>query len=101
MRPSPTTTTIATRSRPTFARETSSSRSSGQASRPSSKKHGNGMPRTIRFHLDENCDPAIAQGMRRQGIAVAPTPDAQLLHARDEEHVAYAFRENRVVFTQD
>ncbi len=28
------------------------------------------MPRTIRFHLDENSDPAIAAGLRRYGIDV-------------------------------
>jgi predicted nuclease of predicted toxin-antitoxin system len=59
------------------------------------------MPRTIRFHLDENCDPAIAKGLRRQGVDVTTTHDAQLLNAPDEQHVAYAVRENRVIFTQD
>ena len=59
------------------------------------------MPRTIRFHLDENGSRAIADGLRRQGIDVTTTPDAGLLNALDEEHVAYARRENRVIFTQD
>src|SRR5215210_6816966 len=101
MRPWPTTTTIGTRSRPTPGRETSSSRSSGRASRPSSRRRGSRMPRTIRFHLDENCSRAIADGLRLQGIDVTTTPDAGLLNALDEEHVAYARREDRVVFTQD
>jgi hypothetical protein len=28
------------------------------------------MPRTIRFHLDENCPRAVATGLRRRGIDV-------------------------------
>lgn len=33
------------------------------------------MPRTIRFHLDEHCDPAIAAGLRRHGIDVTTTQE--------------------------
>ena len=33
------------------------------------------MPRTIRFHLDENCSHAIAAGLRRRGIDVTTTPE--------------------------
>jgi Domain of unknown function (DUF5615) len=47
------------------------------------------MPRTIRFHLDENVDPAIATGLKRHGIDVTTTADAGLLRAPDEEQVAY------------
>lgn len=39
------------------------------------------MPRTIRFHLDENCSHAIAAGLRRRGIDVTTTPEAGLLNA--------------------
>jgi hypothetical protein len=59
------------------------------------------MPRTIRFHLDEHCPRAVADGLRRRGINVTTTPDAGLLHATDEEHVAFALPEGRVVFTND
>jgi predicted nuclease of predicted toxin-antitoxin system len=59
------------------------------------------MPRTIRFHLDENCDPAIAAGLRLHGVDVTTTPDARLLNAEDEEHIAYGISTGRVVFTQD
>jgi Domain of unknown function (DUF5615) len=47
------------------------------------------MPRTIRFHLDENVDPAIAARLRRHGIDVTTTIDAGLLHVPDEDQVAY------------
>jgi hypothetical protein len=59
------------------------------------------MPRTIRFHLDENCARAIAIGLRRHGIDVTTTPDAGLLGAIDEEQAAYALPQGRVIFTQD
>ena len=59
------------------------------------------MPRTIRFHLDEHCDPAIAAGLRHRGINVTTTADAGLLKASDEGHVAFALAQGRVIFTQD
>jgi predicted nuclease of predicted toxin-antitoxin system len=59
------------------------------------------MPQTIHFHLDEHCDPAIAAGLRRHGIDVTATVEAGLLHARDEDHVAYGIAHGRVIFTQD
>jgi hypothetical protein len=59
------------------------------------------MPRTIRFHLDEHCDPAVAVGLRLHGVDVTTTPEAGLLHAEDEDHIAYCLRTSRVVFTQD
>jgi predicted nuclease of predicted toxin-antitoxin system len=59
------------------------------------------MPRTIRFHLDENCDPAIASGLRRRGVDVTTTVEAGLLHAADEAHISFARTQVRVIFTQD
>ncbi|MBV8677985.1 MAG: DUF5615 family PIN-like protein [Planctomycetaceae bacterium] len=48
------------------------------------------MLRTIRFHLDENCPTAIAEGLRRRGIDVTTTPEAGLIGATDEEQTAHA-----------
>lgn len=59
------------------------------------------MPRTIRFHLDENASRAIAGGLRRLGIDVTTTPDAKLLGAIDEQQLAYCLAEGRILFTQD
>jgi hypothetical protein len=59
------------------------------------------MPRTIRFHLDENCAGAIATGLRRHGIDVTTTPEAGSLGASDPVQVAYALPLDRVIFTQD
>ena len=59
------------------------------------------MPKTILFHLDENCTKAIAQGLRRFGVDVTTTAEVGLLGATDEEQAGYALSANRVVFTQD
>jgi hypothetical protein len=59
------------------------------------------MPRTIRFHLDEHCDPAIAAGLRLHGVDVTTTPEAGLLNADDKEHITYGVATDRVIFTQD
>jgi predicted nuclease of predicted toxin-antitoxin system len=59
------------------------------------------MARTIRFHLDENCDPRIAAGLRLHGVDVTTTAEVGLLHASDEAHLAFAVAEARVIVTQD
>ena len=59
------------------------------------------MPRTIRFHLDENCHRAVAEGLLRRGIDVTTTPTAGLRGATDEQQVAHCVAEGRVLFTQD
>jgi predicted nuclease of predicted toxin-antitoxin system len=59
------------------------------------------MAKTIRFHLDENCDPRIAAGLRLHGVDVTTTPEAGLLQVPDEEQLAYAVGQGRVVVTQD
>ena len=59
------------------------------------------MPRTIRYHLDEHCPSALAEGLRRRGIDVTTAPEAGLLQASDETHLMFARNEARVIFTQD
>ena len=39
------------------------------------------MARTIRFHLDECCDPAIADGLRRRKFDVTTTQEVGLIQA--------------------
>jgi len=59
------------------------------------------MLRAIRFHLDENCSHTIADGLRRRGIDVTTTPEVGLLRVTDEEQLAYARAELRVIFSYD
>ena len=56
---------------------------------------------SIRFHLDENVNPVVAIALRRYGIDVTTTIDANLRSSSDETQLAYAQRENRVVVTHD
>lgn len=55
----------------------------------------------IRFHLDEHIHPAIATGVRVRGIDVTTAAEAGLLGANDEQHLAFATREQRVIVTHD
>lgn len=55
----------------------------------------------IRFHLDENISQAIANGLRRRGIDVTTTPEESLIGKSDEEQLAFAVSQKRVIFTQD
>ncbi len=41
------------------------------------------MARTIRFHLDECCDPAIAAGPRRRSVDVTTTQEFGLIGGKD------------------
>ncbi len=59
------------------------------------------MAETIRFHLDEHCSAALALGLRRLGIDATTTPEAGLLHATDEEQLAYATANDRVIVSHD
>jgi predicted nuclease of predicted toxin-antitoxin system len=59
------------------------------------------MARTIRFHLDENCDPRIAAGLKLHGVDATTTPEVGLLQASDEQQLAHAVANARVIVTQD
>jgi Domain of unknown function (DUF5615) len=59
------------------------------------------MPNPIRFHLDENVDHAIAYGLRRHGIDVTVTSEVGLLQADDDEQLAFARDNARVIVTHD
>lgn len=59
------------------------------------------MPRTIRFHLDEHIDPAIADGLRRRHIDVITAADADLLGASDDAHLSFAIAHAAVIVTSD
>jgi predicted nuclease of predicted toxin-antitoxin system len=55
----------------------------------------------IRFHFDENVDPAIADGLRRRGVDVTVPSDVGLVGASDDKHLAFAIAEQRVILTHD
>ncbi len=55
----------------------------------------------IRLYTDEHVSRAVVNGLRQRGVDVLPVAEAGLLGASDEEHLAFARREERVLFTQD
>jgi predicted nuclease of predicted toxin-antitoxin system len=55
----------------------------------------------IRFHLDENVDPAVAEGLQRRGVDVTTTQQAGLVHASDEKQLEFALSELRILVTHD
>lgn len=59
------------------------------------------MPETIRFHADENVRSAVVLGLRRLGIDVTAAAEVGLLSASDQQQLAFAHRERRVLFTHD
>jgi hypothetical protein len=59
------------------------------------------MPRTIRFHLDEHVNPAVADGLRRRGIDVTTTVEAGLIGALDQDQIAFGIKHDRVIVTND
>lgn len=59
------------------------------------------MASRIRFYTDEHVARAVAKGLRQRGADVLTVPEADLIGASDEEHLARAAQEGRVLFTQD
>jgi len=55
----------------------------------------------IRFHLDEHVDPEIAKALRRHGIDVSTTVEANLGTKNDAEQWDCVHREKRVIVTHD
>ena len=59
------------------------------------------MPGSIRFHLDENVDHAIADGLQRHGVDVTVTSEVGLLRATDDVQFAFTRDSTRVMVTHD
>jgi hypothetical protein len=51
--------------------------------------------------MDEHVPKAVVRGLRRRGVDVTTVADAGTLGAPDLEHVRFAHREGRTIFTQD
>ena len=55
----------------------------------------------VRYYTDEHVASAVIRGLRQRGIDVLSVPDAGMISATDESHLAFAFTQGRVIFTQD
>jgi predicted nuclease of predicted toxin-antitoxin system len=59
------------------------------------------MSERIRYHLDENVNLAIAQGLRLAGIDVTTSSEVGLLGKSDEEHLMFANAQKRILLSHD
>lgn len=55
----------------------------------------------IKFYTDEHVSKALVKGLRQRGVDVLTVVEAGMLGVSDEEHLAYAKRRERVLFSQD
>jgi hypothetical protein len=55
----------------------------------------------IRYYTDEHVARAVIRGLRQRGVDVLTVPEAEMMGASDEAHLALAFSQGRVLFTQD
>ena len=59
------------------------------------------MPERISLYLDEHISRTIARGLQSRGVDVIRVPEAGTMGASDREHLEWARREGRVLFTHD
>ena len=59
------------------------------------------MSEQVKFYTDENISKAVVEGLRRRGVDVLTTQEAGMMGATDQEHLALAREQGRVIFTQD
>ena len=59
------------------------------------------MAQKISFCTDEHVSKAVVRGLRQRGADILTVPEAGMLGASDQEHVARARQEGRVLLTQD
>ena len=58
-------------------------------------------PNKLRFYLDENMDPEIAEQLRRRGIDALAARDVGLLNVSDDAQLRYAAAHGRAICTKD
>jgi predicted nuclease of predicted toxin-antitoxin system len=55
----------------------------------------------LKFHLDENVNPNVAQELRRRGVEVTTNVEAGLTGRSDEDQLAFSAATARVLVTGD
>lgn len=59
------------------------------------------MDERIKFYMDEQVPRAVALGLRQRGVDVLTVQEAGMRGVTDEQQVAFASQERRVIFTRD
>lgn len=55
----------------------------------------------VKFYCDEHVDLAISNALRKRGIDILTSQEANMLGASDSDHLQLAVSQSRVIFTQD
>ena len=55
----------------------------------------------VKFHLDENVNPAVAEGLRLRGLNATTTVGRRLLHASDDKQLRVSTASQRVLVSHD
>jgi predicted nuclease of predicted toxin-antitoxin system len=55
----------------------------------------------LKLYADEHISRVVVRGLRQRGIDVLTVTEAGMRGASDVDHLAFALREGRVIFTQD
>ena len=58
------------------------------------------MRKKLRFYTDEHVHSSVVKGLRFRGIDVLTINEAKRLGAKNEDHIVFAKKEGRVIFTQ-
>jgi hypothetical protein len=59
------------------------------------------VPAQIKFYLNEHIQAAVTSGLRRRGVDVLTTLEAGRTGSTDEEQLAFASQQGRVMVTMD
>ncbi len=55
----------------------------------------------IKFYMDEHISKAVVKGLRQRNVDILMVTDVDMVSAPDEEHLSFAHKQGRVIFTQD
>ncbi len=59
------------------------------------------MTERVSYYVDEHIANTVAKGLRQRGVDVLTTGEAGMIGASDEQQLAFARSEGRVLFTND
>ncbi len=55
----------------------------------------------VRFYMDENVPRPVTDALRQAGVDVLTAQDVDMLGTTDDQHLAFAASQRRVMFTQN
>lgn len=59
------------------------------------------MSKKLKFYTDEHVPSSVVKGLRIRGVEILTTNDSGMIGESDENQIAFAKKEEMVIFTQD